>query len=112
MYKEKGFLWVNSREHDVLLTEWHKQHRDYFTRIEPRLFEEYQKSYTYHFVTREETMLNNIHNCTKEYANGVLLTGGYHRPTIISKIAELMRNKKTEIEWECYYGNRRYNIGA
>jgi hypothetical protein len=103
MYRENGFPWINTKEHDALLTEWHKQHRGYFTHTEPSLFDEYQRSYTYHFVTREETILNNIHNCAEDYTNGILLIGGYHRPTLISKIKELTNTKKTDIAWEYYY---------
>jgi hypothetical protein len=103
--KEKGFLWINTKEHDELIEEKYELHKKYFTYNENNLLTEYEMSYKYHFETREEIFLNNISNYTEEYSNGIFLIGGDHRPTLISKIKRLRKNKKVEIEWELYWKN-------
>jgi hypothetical protein len=103
--KEKGFLWINTKEHDELIEKKYELHKKHFTYDENNLLNEYERSYNYHFETREEIFLNNISNYTEEYSNGIFLIGGDHRPTLISKIKRLRKNKRTEIKWEYYWGN-------
>ena len=101
--KQKGFLWINTNEHDKLICEKYELHKWYFTHYENSLLSNYQISCKYHFETREKIFLNNIINYNEEYNNGIFLIGGDHRPTLISKMNELKNSKITEIEWEYYY---------
>jgi hypothetical protein len=103
--KEKGFSWINTKEHDELIEEKYELHKKYFTYDGNNLLIEYERSYKYHFETREEIFLNNISNYTEEYSNGIFLIGGDHRPTLISKIERLRKSKRIEIKWEYYWKN-------
>jgi hypothetical protein len=104
MIAGKGFSWLNSKEHDTLIEEKYALHKKYFSGKAPNLVEQYEKSDTYHFETREKIFLENIYGYAEEYDNGILLTGADHRPTLISKIEKLKKDHK--IDWEYYYGER------
>jgi hypothetical protein len=103
-HKENGFLWINTKEPDKMIMELHELHKNYFTNNEKDIFETYEKNDNYHFNIREKIILNNINEYAEEYNNGILLIGGYHRPTLISKIEKLKNNKG--IEWEYFYGEK------
>ena len=104
LIKENGFVYLNSDEY-----------MDFFEKIEiaeknivethmdkNKLLHTYKLFQEENFVTRENAMLENIYNYSKEnqYNQAVFLIGAGHRKSIIPKIIEYEKKSEMKLNWQ------------
>jgi len=71
-----------------------------------KLAQIYKEEKEYH-TNRENEMINNIYNYSKEnaYQNGIFFIGAGHRKSIIIKLYQHNRKAENKIHWKIYSNN-------
>ena len=72
-----------------------------------RLFDIYKLFHTVQYDNRENAMLENIYNYSKEnqYNQAVFLIGAEHKKSIMQKIQEYEKKEEYKLNWKFYNGD-------